>query len=761
MSDLFDRRPAVDASVAASGESAIAAGGNIAQAITGSGSVGLHIETATLLTDACPSAASVDCPPGLNNLPSRAALFVGRDRELALLDEALATPGQAVVHAMHGLGGIGKSTLAARWAARHGAEHAPVWWIPADSRAAVDAGLAALAAALQPSLVTLLPQEQLGEWAQQWLTSHTGWLLVLDNVSDPTDIEPLLSRATSGRFLITSRRATGWQGIAEQVELDVLSVSDAADLFTQIRGGDRDSAAELCEELGCLPLAVEQAAAYCAETNCTARAYLDDLAAYPADMYAATDEGGDNERTIARIWHLTLDRLADDPLAGRILLILAWYAPDDIPRALLDSLSGRPAVRRALGRLKAHSMITLYDDTVSVHRLVQAVSRTPVTGDRHRHGDAVDDARETAVRALVAALPEDVEEPSAWPAMRALLPHIEALAEHAPPDDEPAAMARLLSDTGNYLLCAGIGNASRGLRLLRRAEAACVRLYGPEAVETLEVRTHCAHAERMRLIPEGPETVSMSLSVSEQVLADCVRVLGDDHRVTVSARENMARVAAVHLGDVNRAVELADEVVAVRVRALGEDHPLTFRARNLRTMFMMQAGDLVGACDAFEELHAAATRTLGPEHSETLAIGAMLAMLSPIKPLMKEPISEALFRLAGSYVDTESLAEALRTLKSAPPPALAFPGLSVPSEEELTAARRNVEACVRVLGEDHPDTYAARAGLLQAQALHDGENDPEELRQLLMGMFSGLDQDHPAMIMMQRMTDAWKAVSDD
>ena len=65
--------------------------------------------------------AELAVPAGLSNLP-RPGLFVGRAGELARLDAALAGPGGVVVQAVHGLGGIGKSTLAAHWAAAHAAE---------------------------------------------------------------------------------------------------------------------------------------------------------------------------------------------------------------------------------------------------------------------------------------------------------------------------------------------------------------------------------------------------------------------------------------------------------------------------------------------------------------------------------------------------------------------------------------------------------------------------------------------------------------
>ena len=69
------------------------------------------------------------------------------------------------------------------------------WWITAGTPAGIDAGLAGLAVALQPALSGVLPLEALREGAVQWLAAHRGWLLVLDNVTDPADIAPLLARA--------------------------------------------------------------------------------------------------------------------------------------------------------------------------------------------------------------------------------------------------------------------------------------------------------------------------------------------------------------------------------------------------------------------------------------------------------------------------------------------------------------------------------------------------------------------------------------
>ena len=280
------------------------------------------------------------------------------------------------------------------------------------------------------------------------------------------------------------------------VRLDVLDPAEAeallAAILTQDRPREVDGAAELCAELGFLPLAVEQAGAYLAQAGATPREYLDLLARYPAAMYQAAAEGGDAARTIARIWHVTLDRLADDPLAGQVLRILAWYAPEAIPRALLDGLADPPALLRATGRLAAYSMLTADAGVLAMHRLVQAVTRTPDPGDPHRSPQAIDDARDQATRQLADAVPAGWQDPAGWPAWRTLLPHIEALASHTPPDADTETTAYLLNQAGLFL--DDQGQPARAAGYFQRALADYVRVLGEDHPRTLTSRNNLAYA---------------------------------------------------------------------------------------------------------------------------------------------------------------------------------------------------------------------------------------------------------------------------
>jgi tetratricopeptide (TPR) repeat protein len=705
------RSPAVPVPPARS----VAAGGDI----SGIGSTGdyatnvqYRAERMTVLpAEAFRPWAELGVPPGMRNLPAPPGRFVGRAEELARLDAALAGPGEVVVQAVHGLGGIGKSTLAAHWAAVHAGDYTLTWWITAGTPAAIDAGLASLAAALQPALSGALPLEALREGAVQWLAAHQGWLLVLDNATGPADIAPLLARAPGGRYLITSRRATGWHATAAPVRLDVLDQAEAAGLLTAILTHDRprdlDGAGELCTELGCLPLAIEQAGAYLAQAGVTPREYLDLLASYPAAMYQAGAEGGDAARTIARIWHVTLDRLADDPLTGQVLRILAWYAPDNIPRTLLDGLADPPALQGAVGRLAAYSMLTADAGTLAMHRLVQAVTRTPDPDDPHRRPQAVDDARDQATRQLADAVP-DWQDPAQWPAWRMLLPHIDALASHAPPDTDTEETAYLLNQAGMFLEYQG--QVARAAGHLHRAFADRQRVLGEDHPDTLASRNNLGGAYR------SAGDLGRAIPLAEQTLADCVRLLGEDHPSTLASGNNLA-YAYASAGDLGRAVPLYEQALADRQRVLGEDHPDTLISRNSLAGAYESAGDLGRAIPLYEQALAGSVRVLGEDHPDTLTSRGNLA---------------SAYRSAGDLGRAVSLAE------------------------QALADRQ------RVLGEDHPDTLASRNNLAYAYASAGDLGRAVPLyEQALAGSERVLGEDHPqTLISRGNLAGAYESVGD-
>ncbi|MFE9617842.1 tetratricopeptide repeat protein, partial [Streptomyces sp. NPDC006384] len=582
----------------------------------------------------------------------------------------------ALVQAVSGLGGIGKSTLAAHWAATRAHGYVPVRWFTADSPAGVQQGLADLAVALQPLLARVLPVEALAEWGLQWLACHTGWLVVLDNVQDPADIAALVGRARGGRFLITSRLTTGWSaaGASTVVRLDVLDPEDSLKLLTRIAvadhpGRDMSGAAGLCEELGHLPLAVEQAGAYLAQNPfITPRAYRELLARQPGRMLGRGAVNTPAERTIARIWDVTLDRVSQiQPEAAGLLRVLAWFAPDHIPTALLpatdpdqnsqdsqdsgDGGDGGGGMWEGVGVLSAYGMLTVDPaaGTVSVHRLVQAVARTPEPGHPHRTPEQIEQARQHATGRLHTVLPRDWNNPANWPLWRELLPHVDALARHADTDTDTHTTARLLSYAGGFLK--DQGTLRRAITYLDRAHTTCLRVLGEDHPDTLTSRNNLAEAYR------AAGDLARAIPLFERTLRVRVRVLGEDHPDTLTSRNNLA-YAYQSAGDLARAIPLFERTLDDAVRVLGEDHPDTLSSRNNLAGAYESAGDLARAIPLFERTLRVRVRVLGEDHPDTLS---------------------SRNNLAGAYRAAGDLARAIPLFE------------------------RTLRVRVRVLGEDHPD----------------------------------------------------------
>ena len=167
------------------------------------------------------------------------------------------------------------------------------------------------------------------------------------------------------------------------------------------RTGDPDRAAarELAAELGGLPLALEQAAAYMQATGTALAPYLPLFRARQADLLARGETAG-HPADVAATLGLALARLAAEaPAAAGLMRLLAFLAPEPVPLPLLlaseqplsllgpemgaeiQQLLGDPvAAGDAIAALRRYSLVMpTGDGLVRVHRLVQAVTRAQLS----------------------------------------------------------------------------------------------------------------------------------------------------------------------------------------------------------------------------------------------------------------------------------------------------------------------------------------------------------------------------------------------
>src|SRR6516164_7092189 len=238
-----------------------------------------NIETVVIHPSRLPAAGQAaaglwlpDSAPRAWNIPARNPGFTGREDLLAAVRERLLAGDRAVVQALRGMGGVGKTQLATEYAHRFATAYDLAWWVNAELGGLIGDQFAALGLALgcvQAGASTeVVRAVGLGE-----LRERGRWLLVFDNAANPADIAGWLPGGT-GHVLITTREQ-GWTEIAAPVEVDVLARPESVAILqarvTRLGAADAD---RLAEEPVDLPLAIAQAAAFMAETDMAADEYL-------------------------------------------------------------------------------------------------------------------------------------------------------------------------------------------------------------------------------------------------------------------------------------------------------------------------------------------------------------------------------------------------------------------------------------------------------------------------------------------------------
>jgi Tetratricopeptide repeat len=557
-------------------------------------------------------------------LPPRPVLLAGRDDLLATLDIRL-TRGNGAgpqIVALHGLAGGGKASVAVEYAHRHLGEVRVAWRFPAEDATVLAAGFTDLAGQLGiagaagGSDPVASVHSALAEYP-------AGWLLVFDNVPGPEQVQEFLPPAGNGRVLITSRNAL-WPP-SETVEVPVLDV-DAAAGFLVDRAGDPDerAARALAEDLGGLPLALEQAAAYTRASGGSLAGYLALFQQRRGDILARGEPSG-YPVTVATTWALALARLEQTaPAAAGLLRLLAYCAPEAIPlqlllqpqsgltddlapavaEALAPLLEDEPTAGDAVAALREHSLVRPAGfGGVSVHRLVQAVTADQMPAELARAW------RQAAAALVEAAHPEDPQDPADWPAFAALLPHARAVLD--------------LTSDGTWQIAAYLGHSGShpAARDLFRQIAGAYHeddVFGPDHPDTLAARHELAHwAGEAGDAAGARDQFAALLPVIE-------RVFGPVHPDTLTTRSNLATWTG-EAGDAAGARDQFAALLPIEERVSGPEHPNTLATRRKLAHWTGQARDAAATRDQNATLPPTDEPVPGPEHPGTLATRSNLA----------------------------------------------------------------------------------------------------------------------------------------
>jgi len=636
------------------------------------------------MTSAAPSRSPAGAVPGRPSWPVRSgtvpALADGYSDRLetvpdlrvvlsagvavALVPDRPGSPGPAAGQgARDWLRSSGKTQLAAAYAEslwRSGGLDLLVW-IQATSRASVLTGYAvATAAATGRDQVSSC--ESVAAQFLSWLaeTSHS-WLVVLDDLADPADLDGLWPTGRAGRLLATCADAGA---VPRGIQVLPVGLFNSREALSHLMGrlsaspGQRLGAIDLVSAMGLEPTALTQASALISSSTMSCLDYRD---YFIRRRNQVTVSSGAPPAASAVTWTLSFERANQLAPGGSVQSLLALAAVLDghgIPATVLTApaaagylagggevAAGSEPVRVALAALERVGLLTVAPETapptVRISPVLQAALRAAMPEDM------LDQTARLAADALLQAWPE-LELPG-WPASglqscTAVLRQIAGdrlWADGCHPvllrAGDSLDRARLTGPAVDHwrdlvTTCGQLLNAGHPHTMLAGQRLAEAYLAAGRAEDAALWFQRLVDSQAMKLGPDQDDVIGARLrlghalvaarqlpraiAVLERVLADSEQLRGPQQADTLGARDELA-AAYLAAGRHSDAITLYRRVLADRERTQGPRHPETMTTRQGLADSYLAGGLAKEAVSAYKRVVADRERTLGPDHLDT------------------------------------------------------------------------------------------------------------------------------------------------
>ena len=608
--------------------------------------------------------------PAVWKMQPRNSVFTGRAEVLEQLHAQLLGSGKAVVMpvALHGLGGVGKTAVAIEYAHRYMADYDVIWWVPAENRNLINPSLGELA-----ERMGIKAGSEYGEAAAAAREAlrvgkpFERWLLIFDNAEEPDDLAEHFPGGP-GHVIVTSRNPA-WASVAEPVDVNVFSRQESVEhLQRMVDELSAEEADQVAEELGDLPLAIEQAGAWLKATGMAAADYvalLEDQLALSVDPNQTLDL----PRLVFATWRVSFDRLrGQSPAAAKLLELCSFFAPDPISMTLLNGDEMLEALRQVDSKVRDRGVLARLiretaryslakvdrgSNAISMHRLVQAAIRSQL--DAEQANDTVHEAH----KVLVGARPRqgDTDDPENWHRYDKIWPHLETSGAW---NCDEVDTRQLLIERVRYLWKRG--DFQEALRSGRELEKKWQEKLEPDEYwQLLYLRSHIAnvlrsqgkfqeafdldsavYAEQREILGEtDPQSLQTARSLGGDLrgLGDFRRAkeldeltyeqlkdaFGVDDPATLNGANNLAEDLRL-MGDYFRARDLDTDTLYHRKRVLkNQDHPYTLHSAANLARDLRDAGDYAQSVELLRDVYAR-YRAVGEDLVETLRTAKSLAV---------------------------------------------------------------------------------------------------------------------------------------
>ncbi|KAJ5559378.1 hypothetical protein N7513_001777 [Penicillium frequentans] len=575
--------------------------------------------------------------------------FVGRQAELDRLWQYL-QPTNALsrkVAILHGLGGIGKTQLAIRFARDHKHEFTAILWLNGKDRSTLLQSLSSVLPKLpghsqENGAIDEEELEQRAKYVLNWLAKNgnSRWLLVFDNIDqyspitngngDEYDIGTFFPPADHGSILITSR-LPGLSELGTPFPVRRLETTDAIQLLLQNTGlpadaikslQDSPDTIALINRLDGLPLAVVLAAAFMRQTGTSTTEYLQYYQKSWSVLQSQSSPGRQYQQgNILQTWLISYHEIQKrDPSAAELLLLLArfdnrdiWYElvkgashSSDVPSWLEGIISSGFSFKIRVKHLIGFSLLETkqQEGSYSMHPVVQSWCHHVARTNRLVNPGQL---CELALISVGWTVPSASERNYSELQQR-LIPHANYVRLREISGNDIAGWGAF-NGLGN--LYSDQGKLKEAKDMYQRALAGREKALGPDHTSTLDTVNNLGilYSEQGKL-KEAEEMYQRALAGKE-------KALGPDHTSTLDTVNNLGLLYKDQ-GKLKEAEEMYQRALAGYEKALGPDHTSTLDTVNNLGLLYSDQGKLKEAEEMYQRALAGREKALGPDHKSTL-----------------------------------------------------------------------------------------------------------------------------------------------
>ena len=542
-----------------------------------------------------------------------------------------------------------------------------------------------------------------------------------------------------------------WGKIATKIEIKTWPKDVGADYLIARTGRseERDVALALSEVLGGLPLAHEQAAAYCEDIHISLSEYRRrfELATFeflnqkeyaPAEYHPEHQAENLDRLTVAGTFLLAIEQAAKRHPASQSLIVhAAQLAPEPIPlflfsekremfdEPLASALKG-DGLDKAVAALRAFALISresipderdpsITTDCIRLHRLVRQVAAAQC------EGEARENVRQVLIKVLAKIYPADVFVNSkTWPVARRLDVLAMALANgdtaiSGGAEKESISLLNLLASYRAGPLAA----YALARPLLERALEIC------EKTLDIDAQATSASLNNLGYLLRAQGDFAGARPHFERALAIDERVFGPDDPEVATDLNNLGSLLQSE-NDLIGARRCYERAFIIYDKARGSDHPDTAISLNNLGDVAQAQGDLAGAKLYFERALLIFESALGSDSGNTATVLNNLGYV---------------LRTQGDFAGARVYYQRALGIRETvlgpdhPDTAASFhnQGALLNAEGDLPGAlpylKRALSIFAKVLGPDHPNTRNSVAAVVKALTLLNCDDEAMALRE--------------------------------